>query len=85
VWLRRKVIVGDVRERQQRQKPRYYNEAVAQEIVKLWQLLNYACGERLVAIIPELQCGEARIATQRRAPRAEVEFTSANQNNRINR
>ena len=28
VWLRgKRVIVGDVRKRQQRQKPRYYNEA----------------------------------------------------------
>jgi hypothetical protein len=68
VWLRgKRVAVGDVRERQQRQKPKYYNEAVVQELVKLWQLLNYACGKRLVAIMPELiakleQFGELRLA-----------------------
>ena len=61
------MIVGDVRERQQRQKPRYYNEAVVQELVKLWQLLNYSCGKRLVAIMSELiakleQFGELRLA-----------------------
>jgi hypothetical protein len=68
VWLRgRRVIVGDMRERQQRQKPRYYNEAVVQELSKLWELLNYSCGKRLVAIMPELiakleQFGELRLA-----------------------
>jgi hypothetical protein len=67
VWLRgRRVIVGDMRERQQRQKPSYYNEAVVQELIKLWELLNYSCGKRLVAIMPELiakleQFGELRL------------------------
>lgn len=68
VWLRgKRVIVGDVRQRRQRQKPRYYNEAIVQELVKLWELLNYSCGKRLVAIMPELiakleQFGELRLA-----------------------
>jgi hypothetical protein len=55
VWLGgKRVIVGDVHQRRQRQKPRHYNEAVVQELVKLWELLNYSCGKRLVAIMPEL-------------------------------
>ena len=68
VWLReQRVIVGDVSQRQQRRKPRYYNEAVVPELVKLWELLNYVCGKRLVAIMPELiakleQFGELRLA-----------------------
>ena len=68
VWLGdKRVIVGDARQRRQRQKPRHYNEAVLFELVKLWQLLNYACGKRLVAIMPELiakleQFGELRLA-----------------------
>jgi hypothetical protein len=68
IWLRgKRVIVGDVRQRRQRQKPRYYNEAVVQELVKLWELLNYSCGKRLVAIMPELiakleQFGELRLS-----------------------
>jgi hypothetical protein len=67
VWLRgKKVIVGDARQRQQRLKPRYYDEQVVQALIKLWQLLNYLCGKRLVAIMPELiakleQFGELRL------------------------
>jgi hypothetical protein len=68
VWLRgKRVIVGDVHQRRQRQKPRYYNEAIVQELVKLWELLNYSCGKRLVAIMPELiakleQFGELQLS-----------------------
>ena len=67
VWLRgKKVVVGDARQRQQRSKPRYYDEQVVQVLIKLWQLLNYVCGKRLVAIMPELiakleQFGELRL------------------------
>jgi len=67
VWLRgKKVIVGDARQRQQRLKPRYYDEQVVEALSKLWQLLNYLCGKRLVAIMPELiakleQFGELRL------------------------
>jgi len=67
VWLRgKKVVVGDARQRQQRSKPRYYDEQVVQALSKLWQLLNYVCGKRLVAILPELiakleQFGELRL------------------------
>ena len=67
VWLRgRKVVVRDARQRQQRSKPKYYDEQVVQMLIKLWQLLNYVCGKRLVAIMPELitkleQFGELRL------------------------
>ena len=67
VWLRSKrVMVGDARRRQQRLKPRFYDEPVAHELRKLWELLNYSCGKRLVAIMPELiakleQFGELRV------------------------
>ena len=58
--------MGDVRQRRQRQKPRYYNEVVVQELVKLWELVNYSCGKRLLVILPELiakleQFGEVRL------------------------
>jgi hypothetical protein len=37
------------------------------ELIKLWELLNYLCGKRVVAIMPELiakleQFGELRLA-----------------------
>jgi hypothetical protein len=61
-----KVIIGDLHKRQQRVKSRYYDEQVVQALSKLWQLLNYLCGKRLVAIMPELiakleQFGELRL------------------------
>jgi len=67
VWLHgKKVVVGDARKRQQRLKPKYYDEPVVQALIKLWQLLNYLCGKRLVSIMPELiakleQFGELRL------------------------
>ena len=67
VWLHgKRVVVGDARQRQQRLKSRYYDEPVVQALIKLWQLLNYLCGKRLVAIMPELiakleQFGELRL------------------------
>jgi hypothetical protein len=68
VWLRgKRVIVGDARKRQPRLKPRLYDDQVVKELIKLWELLNYLCGKRLVAIMPELiakleQFGELRLA-----------------------
>jgi hypothetical protein len=68
VWLHgRRVIVGDVHKRQQRLKPRVYDDQVMTELIKLWELLNYLCGKRLVAIMPERiakleQFGELRLA-----------------------
>ena len=67
VWLRgKRVVVGDARQRQQRLKPKYYDVQVVQALSKLWQLLNYLCGKRLVAIMPESiakleQFGELRL------------------------
>jgi hypothetical protein len=66
VWLRgKRIIVGEVQRRQQRLKPRYYDDDVVKTLVRLWELLNYLCGKRLVAILPELlkkleQFGELR-------------------------
>jgi hypothetical protein len=68
VWLAgKRRIVGDVHQRQQRLRPRVYDDDVVRVLVKLWELLNYLCGKRLVAIMPELidkleQFGELRLA-----------------------
>ena len=72
VWLGgKRIVVGDMHQRQQRLKPRYYDEQVLQALIKLWQLLNYLCGKRLVAIMPELltkleQFGELRLSATTR-------------------
>ena len=39
---------------EQRLKPRLYDEPVVRGLIKLWELLNYSCGKRLAAIMPEL-------------------------------
>jgi hypothetical protein len=50
VWLAgKRRIVGDVHKRQQRLRPRVYDDDVVKSLVKLWELLNYLCGKRLVA------------------------------------
>lgn len=55
VWLRgKRRVVGDIHQRQQRVKPRYYDDDVVKTLVKVWELMNYLCGKRLVAIMPEL-------------------------------
>ena len=55
VWLcGKRIVIGDRHKRQQRSKPRYYDEDVVKTLVRLWKLLNYLCGKRLVAILPEL-------------------------------
>jgi len=67
VWLGgQRIVIGDRHKRQQRLKPRYYDEDVVKRLVRLWELLNYICGKRLVAIMPELikkleQFGELRL------------------------
>jgi hypothetical protein len=82
VWLGgKRVIVGDVRRRQQRQKPRYYNEAVGEQLIKLWELLNYSCGKRLVAIMPELiakleQFGELRLSPSSKEKLLQISATT---------
>lgn len=63
----KRAVVGAANKPQQRQKPRYYDEPVLRELSKLWQLLDYICGKRLVAIMPELIAklelfGELRLA-----------------------
>src|SRR4029450_11690806 len=55
VWLRgKRIVISDRQKRQQRLKARYYDEDVVKILVRLWELLNYICGKRLVAIMPEL-------------------------------
>jgi hypothetical protein len=72
VWLNgKRVVVGDLKQRQQRLKPSYYDQEVVRELSKLWEMLNYICGKRLVAIMPELivkleQFGELQLSSTSR-------------------
>jgi hypothetical protein len=48
------VVEADVKQRQKRIKTRTYDEPVQRALVQIWQLLDYLCGKRLVAILPEI-------------------------------
>src|SRR5690242_15378459 len=53
--VRRGVVVeADVERRQKRMKTRTYDEPVQRALVQIWELLDYLCGKRLVAILPEI-------------------------------
>lgn len=74
-------IVGDAGKGQQRLKPRFYDDDVLKALVKLWQMLNYLCGKRLVAIMPALiekleQFGELRLPTTTKAKLLRISASS---------
>jgi hypothetical protein len=48
------VLEAEVPQRRQRIKPRTYDQKVQRALVQIWELLDYVCGKRLVAILPEI-------------------------------
>jgi hypothetical protein len=48
------VVKADLARRQKRVKARTYDEPVQRALVQIWELLDYLCGKRLVAILPEI-------------------------------
>jgi hypothetical protein len=63
---RERVLVADANKRQRRSKSHIYDPKTAQVLVKIWLLLDYLCGKRLVAVLPEIidkleQFGELRL------------------------
>jgi Integrase core domain. len=82
VWLRgKRIVIGDRHQRQQRLKARYYDEDVVKTLVRLWELLNYICGKRLVAIMPELikkleQFGELQLPNVTREKLLQISASS---------
>lgn len=48
------VLEAEVQQRRQRIKPRTYDQKVQRALVQIWELLDYVCGKRLVAILPEI-------------------------------
>lgn len=79
----KRIVVGDAHQRQQRLRPRYYDEQVVRELIKFWELLNYLCGKRLVAIMPELiakleQFGELRLTAATKEKLLQVSAATVN-------
>jgi hypothetical protein len=53
VWVNRKLaVVGEVGIRSRRRRRRVYGEDVKRVLIRLWELLDYLCGKRLVGALP---------------------------------
>ncbi|MDO8595055.1 MAG: hypothetical protein Q7R45_00365 [Sulfuricaulis sp.] len=50
---RRLRLVGDLGRSTQRRRPRIYDGVVLEWLRKIWAILDFVCGKRLAAIIPE--------------------------------
>ena len=54
-WLSPKVVaVGDIRKKAGGQRARKYDQKVVVALKIIWEILDYLCGKRLVAILPEV-------------------------------
>lgn len=51
---RRLKLVGDLGRSTQRRRPRIYDGVVLECLKKIWAILDFVCGKRLAAIIPEV-------------------------------
>ena len=51
---RRVKLVGDLRKRVKRVRPRLYDEAVLEKLKPIWAIMDFICGKRLAAILPEV-------------------------------
>jgi hypothetical protein len=53
VWVNRQVkVVGEVTVRPVRRRRRVYGPEVQRALIRLWKMLDYLCGKRLVAALP---------------------------------
>ncbi len=51
---RRVIFVGEVRKRKKRKRKREYGEEEKKVIVRVWKILDFPCGKRLKAALPEM-------------------------------
>ena len=51
---RRLRLVGDLRSLTKRSRPRIYDGAMLEWLKKIWAILDFICGKRLAAILPEV-------------------------------
>ena len=55
VWLSpKRVAVGDIGKRVRRERARKYDQKVVEALKMIWKILDYLCGKRLAAILPEM-------------------------------
>lgn len=65
----KKVVVAEVGKEIRRRRAKKYNQAVLEPLKRLWQMLDYLCGKRLAAILPEVvprleRDGELKVAPE---------------------
>ena len=65
------VLLADARKRSRRTRRRFYDDKVVASLIEIWRVMDYICGKRLVAILPEIvakleQHRELRCSTQTR-------------------
>ena len=77
-----RAVVGDVEQRQKRLKAKVYDAKVSKALVQIWLLLDYLCGKRLVAILPEIvdrleQFGELRLEPETRQKLLQLSASTA--------
>ena len=65
------VAVGDIRKRVRPERARKYDQKVVEAPKIIWEILDYLCGKRLVAILPEVvpileKHGELKVDASRR-------------------
>jgi len=54
VWNGKLRIVGDITKLHRRRRVRYYDDKVLAALRKVWAILDWICGKRLAAAIPEV-------------------------------
>ena len=55
IWLSPKVVaLGDVGKKGGGQRARKYDQKVVEALKIIWKILDYLCGQRLAAILPEV-------------------------------
>ncbi len=55
VWLSPKLVaLGDIGKKAGGQRARKYDQKVVEALKMIWKILDYVCGKRLVAILPEV-------------------------------
>lgn len=67
----RTVIVGDIRKRARKKREPEYGGEIVKVLVKIWAILDFICGKRLKAALPEVvprleKWGELRISNETR-------------------
>jgi len=70
-WNGKLCIIGDITTIHRRRRDRYYDDKVLSALRKIWMILDWICGKRLAAAIPEVipilyQAGEIRLDRQTR-------------------